>query len=331
MAGDIRLTTFLSVCCGTNQWVRFQHRNCAVHHGCCEFRSDTEVIQLLLQKEKLGNWMAFLTCQRMSTDRNRARAIVLFEGVACPSKLASPFFWYVSWLIFPLFLEKQGTCTLTNVRFGILENFRRVIYEIISLCCRWAFPSCCLLVANSSCFTLRMLAAGSPVLLTSPSPAAPPSNWASGSAAAWPTRFLPHLLPSGCWTMFPWVQDQLSPVTACPGCCRSSVFSDLGLEMQNHTSSELQELNFLSFAGGRNGHAGCCEEVQLNDSAQRSWCWARVGVGTLTVCCREGKQVHGYLTCPELLLQTPNPATCWVISAAWCFAPEELCAQLLAR
>lgn len=35
-----------------------------------------------------------------------------------------------------------------------------------------------------------------------------------------------------------------------------------------------------------------------------------VSIGTLTACCREGKQVHGYLTCPELSLQIPNPATC---------------------
>lgn len=139
----------------------------------------------------------------MSTDRNRDWSNCAFwRRVACPSKLVNSFFQCISWFISPPTFIAEAVWT--HAHWHALQSSKE--FHQSSLWSSQPFSASEISLPTSayslqtSYFTSQMSDAGSLVLFTFASPAAPTSDWALGSAVAWLTCFLPHLLPNDCWT-----------------------------------------------------------------------------------------------------------------------------------
>lgn len=228
-------------------------------------KSGKENTEPWFQKYKLGNGIAFSSCQQMGTEMG--------EIVICEGKWHfhwSWLIWCVSWFIFPVHWRSSvDTHTLTAVP----KAFTGAVYATAASSAR----EISLLVANII-FYLADVHAGSLVLLTFASPAAPTPDGAPSPAVAWLTHFLPHLLPNDCWAPFP----NSGPAHLCD--CLLSLLQWQRVQwliFENVAATNLWNCGagfcYLHQKEGMStrekiSHWGHCEEFQLRDSTGWSWC-----------------------------------------------------------
>lgn len=188
-------------------------------------KSGKEIMGPWFQKYKLRNGVVFFSCQQIGAEMG--------ETGICEGKWHVHWSWlicYVSWFVFPVFWRSSMD---THSLLGQRPSQEQFMQQPAS-----SASEISLLIANVI-FYLADVSAGSLVLLTFASPAAPTPDCAPSPAVAWLTHFLPHLLPNDCWTPFPnsgsapplWLAAQFAAVAACLVISLWKCYSHTSLEL----------------------------------------------------------------------------------------------------